>query len=71
MPIEAVEFTNEPSMIEITGFPKGYTAADFRRDQDLFHCWVRENYPGCLIVGPSDTEPGLLRVKAEKGEARI
>ena len=36
VPIEAVEFANEPNMLEDTGFPKGYTAAHYRRDQDLF-----------------------------------
>ncbi|MBQ8797367.1 MAG: beta-glucuronidase [Oscillospiraceae bacterium] len=59
-PIEAVEFVNEPNMLQATGFPKDYTAADFRRDQDIFHKWVRENYPECLIVGPSDTDPGAM-----------
>lgn len=53
--IDAVEFTNEPNMLDITGFPTGYTAADFARDQDIFHKWVRENYPGTLIVGPCST----------------
>ena len=46
-PIEAVEFVNEPNMLTATGFPKDYTPADFRRDQDVFHKWVRENYPEC------------------------
>ena len=64
VPIEAVEFVNEPNMLKNTGFPKDYTAADFRRDQDIFHKWVRENYPECLIVGPSDTDPGAMSVDA-------
>ena len=51
-------------MLTATGFPKDYTAADFRRDQDIFHKWVRENYPECLIVGPSDTDPGAMSVDA-------
>ena len=63
-PIEAVEFVNEPNMMENTGFPKGYTPADFRRDQDIFHKWVRENYPECTIIGPSDTDPGAMSVDA-------
>ncbi len=63
-PIEAVEFVNEPNMLQTTGFPKGYTAADFRRDQDIFHKWVRENYPECQIVGPSDTDPNAMSVDA-------
>ena len=63
-PIEAVEFVNEPNMLTATGFPKNYTPADFRRDQDIFHKWVRENYPECKIVGPSDTDPGAMSVDA-------
>ena len=63
-PIEAVEFVNEPNMLKATGFPKDYTAADFRRDQDIFHKWVRQNYPECQIVGPSDTDPGAMSVDA-------
>ena len=55
VPINAAEFANEPNMMEETGFPKGYTPADYRRDQDLFFAWLRENYPECLCVGPSTT----------------
>ena len=64
VPVEAVEFVNEPNMLQSTGFPKDYTAADFRRDQDIFHKWVRDNYPECRIVGPSDTDPGAMSVDA-------
>ena len=52
VPISAAEFTNEPNMMEISGLPKGYTAADHARDHDLFGAWLRENYPECLFVGP-------------------
>ena len=55
VPIDAAEFTNEPNMMEDTGFPKGYTPADYRRDQDLFFTWLDENYPECIKVGPSST----------------
>ncbi len=55
VPIDAAEFTNEPNMMEDTGFPKGYTPADYRRDQDLFFKWLRANYPDCICVGPSST----------------
>ena len=64
-PIEAVEFVNEPNMLKNTGFPKDYTPADFRRDQDIFHKWVRENYPECTVIGPSDTDPNAMRVDAD------
>lgn len=55
VPISAAEFANEPNIMEDTGFPKGYTPADYRRDQDLFVAWVRKNYPDCLCVGPCTT----------------
>ena len=55
VPIAAAEFANEPNMMEETGFPKGYTPAHYRRDQDLFFRWLRTNYPDCLRVGPSST----------------
>ena len=61
-PIDAVEFTNEPNMMVVTGFPVGYTAEHFRRDQDLFHKWVRENYPNTLIVGPCTTDSTAVKM---------
>ena len=53
--IDAAEFMNEPNMLEFSGAPAGYTAADYARDQDIFNAWVRENYPDCLLVGPCTT----------------
>ena len=73
-PIDAVEFTNEPNMFVVTGFPVGYTAEHFRRDQDLFHKWVRENYPETVVVGPCTVDssavsmgPGGLDGKSSAG----
>lgn len=57
VPIAAVEFANEPNMMEQTGFAPGYTPADFRRDQDLCFAWVRKNYPDCICVGPCTCGP--------------
>lgn len=67
VPINAVEFTNEPNMLDITGFPPEYTAADFARDQDIFHKWVRDNYPGTLIVGPCATEGTMGDSEKQQG----
>ena len=53
--IDAIEFMNEPNMLELSGAPKGYTAADYARDQDILYAWVRANYPKCLLVGPCTT----------------
>lgn len=52
VPISAAEFTNEPNMMEVSGLPRGYTAADHARDHDLFGAWLKKNYPECLFVGP-------------------
>ncbi len=60
VPIDAVEFTNEPNMMEISGFPKGYTPEHFRRDQDIFHKWLRKNYPDCTVVGPCTCDPAAM-----------
>ena len=46
-------------MMEDTGFPAGYTPADYHRDQDLFFAWVRANYPECICIGPSSVGEGL------------
>ncbi|MBQ8508024.1 MAG: beta-glucuronidase [Clostridia bacterium] len=65
--IDAAEFMNEPNMLEMSGAPKGYTAADYARDQDIFFSWLRENYPDCLLVGPcslGDAEIGRLDAKS-------
>src|SRR5699024_7067175 len=39
VPIDAAEFMNEPNLVENSGGPEGYTAADYARDQDLFFAW--------------------------------
>ncbi len=64
--IDAAEFMNEPNMLAMSGAPKGYTAAEYARDQDIFNAWVRENYPNCLIVGPcslGDAAMGKMDMK--------
>lgn len=71
VPIAAAEFVNEPNMLALSGCPEGYTAADYARDQDLFHKWVRENYPGTLIVGPCSTEGIAMGEEDSKAGAGI
>lgn len=65
--IGAAEFMNEPNMLEFSGAPKGYTAEDFVRDQDIFNAWVRKNYPNCLIVGPCTTGDPSITLSSNKG----
>ena len=52
VPIDAVEFTNEPNAMDAAGMPKGYTPAFYRRDHDLFFSWLKAHYPDVLRVGP-------------------
>ena len=58
--IDAAEFMNEPNMLEMSGAPKRYTAADYARDQDIFNSWVRAHYPDCLLVGPCSLGDGAM-----------
>lgn len=51
-PIDAAEFTNEPTMPTAGGLPEGYTPEQFARDHDIFVKFMRENYPETMIVGP-------------------
>ena len=52
VPINGSEFVNEPNMLGETGFPAGYTAENYARDQRIFRDWLKENYPDCLYIGP-------------------
>ncbi len=59
--IDAVEFTNEPNMMQTSGFPEGYGPEHFRRDQDIFHKWLRENHPDVTVVGPCTCDASAFR----------
>ncbi|MGL5692891.1 MAG: hypothetical protein ACRCXA_02350, partial [Peptostreptococcaceae bacterium] len=59
VPISAAEYMNEPNVLQQGGAPKGYTPADFGRDQDLFFRFIRENHPETILVGPSACADGL------------
>lgn len=65
--IDALEFMNEPNMLQVSGAPVGYDFNDYIRDQDIINGWVRENYPETLIVGPCNT--GM--VDEDKGDSRL
>ena len=58
--IDAAEFMNEPNMLEMSGAPKGYSAGDYARDQDIFFGWIKANYPNCLCVGPCTLGDGAM-----------
>ncbi len=65
--IDAIEFMNEPNMMEASGALEGYTPADYGRDQDILYRWVRENYPGCLLVGPCTTGDPTVFASMSRG----
>lgn len=65
VPVNAVEFTNEPNMMQTSGVPEGYTVEQFGRDQDIFFRFIRENYPDVLVVGPC----GCGDAQVKDGEA--
>lgn len=65
VPVDAVEFTNEPNIMEFSGLPEGYTPADFTRDHDLFCRFIRANYPEIQIVGPCTVGDAMLESMQE------
>jgi heparanase len=62
--IAAAEFFNEPTLGPqgIGGLPKGYHAADFARDFAIFRPFARAALPHMLILGPSATGEGPVRL---------
>jgi len=72
VPIAAAEFMNEPNMLSGSGAPKGYTFADYIRDQDIFNQWLHQNYPETLAVGPCSVGGGQMgKMKMEEGLLKI
>jgi hypothetical protein len=59
--IAAVEFMNEPNYATTGGAPKGYDAAAFARDIEVFRRFVKEVSPQTLFLGPGTVgEAGVL-----------
>lgn len=54
--IAAAEYVNEPSVLNLLQPPKGYTAADYRRDYANWERWMRRVSPGTLILAPGSAE---------------
>ena len=50
--IAAAEFMNEPNLTTIGGAPAGYDAGGYGRDFKLFRSFVKENFPGMIVLGP-------------------
>jgi hypothetical protein len=62
--IAVAEFFNEPTLGPqgIGGLPSGYDAADFARDFAIFRPFARRAAPGMLILGPSATGEGPVKL---------
>lgn len=50
--IAAAEYFNEPTMASMGGAPKGYDAAAFGRDFQIFDTFMRKEYPGTKLLAP-------------------
>ena len=50
--VAAAEFMNEPNLAAMGGAPAGYDAAAYGRDFRHFHSFVKQNFPGVMVLGP-------------------
>jgi hypothetical protein len=59
--IAAAEMFNEPSFASIGGAPKGYDAAAYGKDFNVFHAFVSKAAPKMTVLGPGSVgEPGFV-----------
>jgi hypothetical protein len=58
--IAAAEYMNEPTFAEIGGAPKGYDAAAYGRDIDVFKAFAKKDAPGMIFLGPGSVGEGSL-----------
>jgi hypothetical protein len=67
--IYAAELINEPNVGPMVGLPKGYSAADFARDEAVFLKFLRTDAPVIKSVGPGSTgEAGFRMFPRTPGE---
>jgi heparanase 1 len=50
--IAAAEYFNEPTLASMGGAPKGYDAAAFGRDFQVFDAFMRKEYPATKLLAP-------------------
>jgi heparanase len=59
--IAAAEYMNEPTFAEIGGAPRGYGAAAFGKDLNVFRAFAKQSAPKMLVLGPGGVgEGGML-----------
>jgi hypothetical protein len=60
--IAAAEFMNEPTNATMGGAPKGYNAADFGRDVEVFRPFLKQTSPETLLLGPGSVGEGPFAI---------
>jgi len=56
--IAAAEFMNEPTFAEMGGGPKGYDAAAYAKDFEVFKKFVQADATGMVVLGPGGVGEG-------------
>jgi heparanase len=65
--IAASEFMNEPTFAAMGGAPKGYDAASYGRDVEVFRSFLRKTAPGTLFLGPGSVGEGPFAIPMAGG----
>src|SRR5580692_11224827 len=65
--IAASEFMNEPTFAAMGGAPKGYDAARYGRDVEVFRSFLRKTAPDTLFLGPGSVGEGPFAIPMAGG----
>jgi len=65
--IAASEFMNEPTFAAMGGAPKGYDAASYGRDVEVFRSFLRKTAPDTLFLGPGSVGEGPFAISMAGG----
>ena len=65
--IAASEFMNEPTFAAMGGAPKGYDAASYGRDLEVFRSFLRKTAPDTLFLGPGSVGEGPFAIPMAGG----
>jgi hypothetical protein len=63
----ATEFMNEPTYAAMGGAPKGYDAAAYGRDIQVFRAFLRKTAPDTLFLGPGSVGEGPFAMPMGNG----
>ena len=65
--IAATEFMNEPTYAAMGGAPKGYDAAAYGRDIQVFRAFLQKTAPGTVFLGPGSVGEGPFAMPMGSG----